>query len=228
MKPIKLEDLRPQPASFRLRKFSHDFLLRPVSLADDAWLRETFGAEVEKAMSTEEGMVRLAYRLMAEEDKAIFKPIDRTVLDENGETKNERVGGWRLLLESIEGIDEKTKVARALIHTRGISAPVLDEIIEEEMKKKELMANASPKSAGEPSLISSPPSTDGALSPSGASPSEKSPSPSAESGSDASEPSSSRPHSTGSSSSKAPKEGPPTARRRQPLAERMPNAPSAQ
>lgn len=160
MRALTLQDLKPQSATFHLRKYDRDFTIRTLTLADEAWLQNTFGKDLDEKMKSLEGMCRLVFRLMSEPDKAIFAPQTREAIDEDGNKQTEVLGGWRLFMEAVESMSEKVMVSRALLQTRGISSPIIDEVIGEELKKKELMERLE-SSAGEASSTSSHPSTDG-------------------------------------------------------------------
>lgn len=161
MKPLKLEDLKPEPGKFYLKKFDREFTVRLPTLEDEAWLSQAFGDQAQVELQKVEGMCRFVYRLLSEEDKGFFMSTTREEIDEDGVKRAVTTGGWKAFMASVESMSEKVLMARALVRTRGLSAPVLDEIVQEEIKKKEKAANQLKRSAGEPSLTSSPRNTDG-------------------------------------------------------------------
>lgn len=179
MKPLKLEDIRPQPATFELAKTGRTYELRPIGLDDEKWIRETFGAGVKQVLEGSDlnGLGRIVWRLMREEDRKQFPTSEIDETGEDGVTRKIQVGGVKLLISCIVGIHEKLALHQALLQTIGISKPILDELMEEELKKNLAQASLIP-SAGEASSTSSPQSTDGPSITSGSSLPGKSPSPS--------------------------------------------------
>lgn len=200
MKSLTLEDLRPEPGKFFLRKFDREFTIRIPNLADDAWLQTAFNGIEGNPLQTPEGMCRLVFRLLADGDKEFFKAVESTTIDEDGNEVAVKSGGWKALMESVDGVSEKVLMAQALLSARGFSRPILDQIVEEELKKKASQENPSQKPAGETSSTSLPPNTDGTGTISGLSLGEKSASPSEKSGPGIVGPSQSKQLSMGSSS----------------------------
>lgn len=182
MKPITLEDLRPQPAEFYLRKTDRTYPLRAIGLEDEVWLRSTFGDRLKEIMAGTDmdGLGRIVWRLMREEDRQSFPASEIQETDESGDTRTVRKGGVALLVSNICGLAEKLCIYNALMQTIGISKPILDELMQEELKKNWPAGMTTP-SVGEMSSMLSHPSTAGRSIISGNSPREKSPSPSGKS-----------------------------------------------
>ena len=100
-------------------------------------------------------VARIVYRLMDDKDKEDFSAKDVTLQDENGEKKNIRMGGVKLLFAQITGYAEKMEVYRCLLETIGISRPLQDELMTEaeaeERQKKSLIL---PQTGGLSSTLS--------------------------------------------------------------------------
>lgn len=162
MKALRLEDIRPQPAEFYLKKTDRSYELRPIGLEDEKWLRETFGSRLQSILEGSDvlEMGRIIWRLMKEEDRREFPAYTVEETDELGELQVIRKGGVQSLIQSIVGPSEKIAIHRALLQTIGISKPILDRLTEEELKKNLSLATQIP-SAGVPSSISSRESTGG-------------------------------------------------------------------
>jgi len=136
MKAIKLDDLIPEKATVFLKTVNKGFILRPISLDDQMWIKRKWNDdELKKLLETVDmgELSKLVYRLI--EDKTEFKAQDITEIDEEGEEKKTRVSGPELLRKSIFGDAEKIVVYKALMQTIGISAPMFDEMAGDEIKK---------------------------------------------------------------------------------------------
>ncbi len=160
MKEVRLEDIIPKAATFTLARTKKTYHLRPVSLADEVWLKTEFGDDLQKIFS-EINMVaisRIVFRLLEDEDKAEFAQKTVTIMNEQGEKAEEKMGGASLLHALISGFAEKMAILQALLQTIGISRPVADALVDVEKKKvREAVLTAT----GVGSSMLFPPSTDG-------------------------------------------------------------------
>lgn len=129
---LDLKDIVPKTASFKLKGTGLRHQIRPITLADEIWLEQTFVDEegnMPNIADNMEHLARVVYHQL--EDKTPFKSQKVTLIDEDGiETKTE-MGGYKLLLSLISGIQEKVDILNAWLATIGISRP-----IQEEIKKK--------------------------------------------------------------------------------------------
>jgi hypothetical protein len=181
MKPISLEDLKPQSAEFYLRGPDRTYRIRPINLADEAWMKRTFGAELAQKTQDPEGLCQILFHQLEDEDKKDFSPVERDTFDEDGNPVKEKIGGWRLLMSKVSGLPEQVGMSKALLQARGFSAPLIDEMVRDELKKKEIQESPSLKPTGDMSSTFLPQNTVGPLSRSGDSLGAKSTSPSGES-----------------------------------------------
>lgn len=141
---MNLMQLKPKESSFELKAASSKngtsrvFRMMPITLADEVWLDETFGADGLHKIFTEINMgqiARVAFRFIHNEDKAFFKVREVTFITEDGLEEIVMLGGVELFKNMISGNDEKLAVIDALLDNIGISRPETDEV-EEEPKKK--------------------------------------------------------------------------------------------
>jgi hypothetical protein len=135
---LQLEDLVPQESEFKLRKTGKTYCLREVTAADEGWFQKTFGESLVKRFENLESecVCRIAFRLMVEKDKQEFASQTVTIMNEEGETVEIRLGGWELFMHYVSGLAEKVEISKAVLQAIGVSRPVLDKIEEEEIKKK--------------------------------------------------------------------------------------------
>jgi hypothetical protein len=135
MQKLELTDLFPETGMFTLRATGdHVHKLRPVSLADHAWLEQNLGGKeaVEKAFSTQDlhALSRLVFHLL--EDKTPFAAEEVEEWSEDGELLGtKKVGGAAKLRAFIRGTSEQIAVLHALLTTIGISQPILEKLEKE-------------------------------------------------------------------------------------------------
>jgi hypothetical protein len=136
-----------------------------VSLADEAWMQERFGGpagitEVFKGPRWQD-VFRIAFHQL--EDQSAFAPQEVTVMnEETGASAKHMIGGYKLFFGLAVGIGDKQNVLLALLETIGFSRPIVDKIIEEEMKAAALSPEKkSDLNAGERSSTPSPANTAG-------------------------------------------------------------------
>ncbi len=164
MREIKFEELVPELSQFSLKKTGKSYRLNLMSAADAQWAKKKFGEE------NIEGLIRdtdleffcaFAIRLMFEEDREDFASREVKTMNEDTGVKGVAVmGGANLLKHMISGKLEFKGMIDAILETMGVSQPLIEKIVADELKKKELEAL---RSVGPESLTSSPQSTDGNL-----------------------------------------------------------------
>jgi hypothetical protein len=129
MKPIRLEDLIPQAASFTLKKTGNTYHLRPINLQDEIWLKKAFGDQIDvifREVRMPE-ICRLVFHQLEDADKEEFLAKNVTIINEEGEKLTVRMGGAELLFASISGHAEKIKIFEAILQTIGVSRPMLED-----------------------------------------------------------------------------------------------------
>lgn len=135
---MKLTDMIPKESKFYLKKANRSFILNPISLDDEIWLKNTYGEsgvqEVFETVNIEE-ISRIVFKLMRNEDKEYFKIRDVEFVNEDGESETIKVGGINLLRQMTHGWGEKVALLNALLDNIGYSRPEL----KEDLKKKVTM-----------------------------------------------------------------------------------------
>lgn len=165
MKPLKLEDLCPQQGRFRLKSTGEtEYTLRPMTLADRAWINATFPGKIDKIFSQLQAneLSQIVYRLMDDDSKAKFKPRSVRIFNEDtGVETSGEVGGWRLLAAIAQGgLQELEGMMKALLHTIGISEPIIEELAKVDESAEKKTPDPAELSAGAPPSTSLPASTD--------------------------------------------------------------------
>jgi hypothetical protein len=139
---LEIKDIKPQKATFKLEYNQKEYHLRPLSLNDRLWLEETFGQEKLNTIFTTiemDSICRIVFHLMENEDKEEFVAQDVTIINEDGEKKKVRLGGYKLLRGMlICGISEIELMMQALLKTIGIGEKVLDKLIPKDQKKNQI------------------------------------------------------------------------------------------
>jgi hypothetical protein len=153
---ITLEDIVPQPAKFKISRMNKEYTLRPFSLADELWVKSHFGEHASKMFTDVdlEKICQLAFHQFIERED--FKLQIVKFVDDNGHTVQTEIGGWKLLMTLIAGPTEVEGLIKAILQTQGLSSPILDQISKEQDDIKKKM-----RPIGQPSSMSSQPSTVG-------------------------------------------------------------------
>lgn len=146
MKPVELKDLNPQGAQITLRKTGKTYRLRPVNLADEKWMAETFGNDLEKIFRDIHmvQIMRIVFHQLEHEDKADFCQQNVEFMNEEGVTITKKIGGAELLFWMIEGMEEKIQIFQALMQTIGISRAMIEGPASEEEKKSPVSLQTGP------------------------------------------------------------------------------------
>lgn len=175
MKPISLSDLTPEGATFTLHSTPGvEYKLRPINLADENWLAETFGKDLDAVFREVRMMpiARICFHQMETESKRMFAQQDVVFINEEGVETTKKIGGAELLFWQMQGgMNEKMEVFLALMKTIGISRDLITQSVDNpelakaalEVKKK----NPSSRPTGRGSLTSSRKRTGGPRSTSG-------------------------------------------------------------
>lgn len=168
---MKLEDIRPERASFKLKATGKEYWIRPFNLQDELWLQKQYGEGLKKIF--EEGrfhdICRLAYRQLESREDFIKQKV--SVVNETGDKEEVELGGLDLFFAIVQGMEEKLAILQALLAAIGMSRPIQEGLIADEMaamKKKAEKEAATPthsnpneNPSGIKSSTPSPSSTDG-------------------------------------------------------------------
>jgi hypothetical protein len=138
---VTLDDLIPEHATFTLKSTGKIYIIRPVNLDDQVWVKKNIGDEtmIEKAFSglDPDVITKLVYRLMDQDGRTDFMARDCSEINGDGEQQSYRLTGPQALCKAIEWPQEFIEVFRALLKTIGISNPILDKLGMDIIKKKE-------------------------------------------------------------------------------------------
>lgn len=140
---MKLSELLPQGTSFHLSQLGEDLTLRPITLADEIWLNETFGETGVSEMFSTLNFIeisRVVYRLLDNESKAKLKKKKIVLFNEDGDESEHEIGGLKLLQLSISGIAEKEAIVGGLLKCLGFTDKMIDDLVDDEQdddKKKD-------------------------------------------------------------------------------------------
>lgn len=144
MSDMKLEDMVPEQAEVILypNGVAKHYMLRKVTLEDEAWMAKVFGQAKLQEMFANVEMHNIAKVIFHQlEQKADFLPREEKGYDDNGEEVIVRVTGPDLLMRAIVGKKHQLEILQALLKIIGASQPILDEaekkVVETSKKKTE-------------------------------------------------------------------------------------------
>lgn len=164
MNPLKLEDIIPQASEFTLSATGKTYRLRPISLDDEVWLKQTFGESIKEVFEEVKmfEVCRIVFHQMEPESQKDFIKQNVKIVNEEGDSETLNIGGYKLLFSMVAGTREKMDMFKALLQTIGISRPILDKIGKVELEKKnEELNQLMSKPTGLKSSTTSQPLTDG-------------------------------------------------------------------
>lgn len=163
MEKFDLNYISPQPATFTLAAIpDREFHLRPVSLADQAWMRDKFGDRLQSIFKFAQfdELVRIVFHQLIPEDQAFFQKKSVKFVSEDGETCEMFLGGVKLLQSLVFGPTEAMKVVESLTTAIGVSRAMLDKIETLESEKKSLTESEPANPIGPMSSTFLAPNTD--------------------------------------------------------------------
>lgn len=139
-KPVTLESLNPQDASFTLEAIPDvEFRIRKINLDDQVWLKTKFPSKdvINEVFNGLDAKVlsELIYHQLDQEGRKHFPSFTKEIIDDEGDTRHVKVSGPEAFRRKIVGTNEFVRIFNALTKTIGISIPSLDNISVEEVKK---------------------------------------------------------------------------------------------
>jgi hypothetical protein len=138
MSDFELEDFDPNFGEFTLSQTKKTYHLRKITLADEIWLKNKWGAEALQKIFSEVDIpriVEIAFRQLTEEDKQEFKCKKVKFIDDKGKELETEIGGTELLFWLIAGWEDKKQILDALVVAAGLSRPNI-KVEDGEVKKK--------------------------------------------------------------------------------------------
>lgn len=138
--PIELEDIIPEPGEFILRKTGDRVhRLRPINLEDHTWITKNIGDEkrVKEIMEGKDlaELCKLIYHQL--EDRAQFPSRLEVQINDEGDEVERKITGPQALAQCVVSKIDQRDLYVALLKTIGISQPILDKILNKDVKKKE-------------------------------------------------------------------------------------------
>ncbi len=128
---LKLEDLIPLPTSFKLKQFKDfEFNLRPCTGGMLVYMAHSIGnIETLLANPSIENISKIALTLMEYDSAVKFKKQQVKIIDLEGNEKEIEIGGYKLLMQTIQGIEEQYSVYRAILLSLGYKKEQADDLI---------------------------------------------------------------------------------------------------
>lgn len=142
-----LDQLMPEDAEVTIG--GKVYGLRKLNLHDEAWLKQ-FG-NIDKRFKAEDMdfMAKMCFRQL--KDKADFLPKEESGYDNDGNEITVKLTGPQRILLAMAGPSAKFNLIEALMVTIGISRPMFNQMIEDAVKKNELIMEAAMNPIGEKS-----------------------------------------------------------------------------
>lgn len=138
---VNLEDIDPQWGEFTHQGVT--YRLRPFSLADRVWLQRRFPKLHRFDQAAMDELCIIAFNQLDSEQKQEFKKRKVKLVNEDGDSSEVMMGGVELFMAKFMNSPTLVKnLLQALLHTIGISEPIVKQITAEldAVKKKEMEA----------------------------------------------------------------------------------------
>ena len=136
---MNLADMKPKESKLKISTIKQELTLRPITLADEAWLDSEYGADEIQKIFTDVKIVeisRIVFRLLEIESKKLFKKQKVDFVTEDGDVKEVELGGVELLKRACVGWDDKMALIQALIDNLNISRPEQKETSKKKRSRK--------------------------------------------------------------------------------------------
>lgn len=155
---MKLEDLIPQKPVFTLASTGKEYELRIPNLEDRVeMIRICGGADQIFQVFKEQKwpiICRIIYRLM--KDKSEFLAVKEKVVDDDGFEKEVMTLGYTRLLRAIGNQTESILILGALTTAITSGEPMIQEYVENEVKKNNLILTGATSSTESPPSMATP------------------------------------------------------------------------
>lgn len=131
---MKLSDLKPRRASFKLSATKKEYFLRPLTPNDAVIIEKNVG-DLRGALNSGKisDLFKIAYLQLEPECTMDFKKKQVKFVDMSGNYKTEEIGGHLLFISLIANLEEQFDVIKACLVSMGVP----DESIKELMEKKD-------------------------------------------------------------------------------------------
>lgn len=163
MEKLEFADVIPAEPKFLISAMPGiELAVRPPNMRDHVWFCDNYetllGAQKILADRNWEEICRIVYYLFGEEDRARFPAVTKTFTNDRGVQEKRTYFGYQVLLAALKGIEEATGMLQALTRAIMASNPIIEEAVNQEIKKKLLEME---EQIGEKSATSSTPNTAG-------------------------------------------------------------------
>lgn len=134
MKEVEIEDLIPEDATITLG--GKEYEMRKFNVEDEVWLKKTFGKGLQLIFQGLEydQISRIIFRQL--KDKTDFMPTEEEALDDDGYKITKKITGPDMVLRKICGMKEKNEAIYSIVQLLGVSRPIMDKLVEQEMEEK--------------------------------------------------------------------------------------------
>lgn len=142
---MKLEELIPEESKFYIKSLDRELRLRPFTLSDELWVSREFGhKEIENSFRDKidpSVLCQLIYYQLIDEDKRLFKSIEESCVDEDGNDSVKKLKAYEVLARHVTGgYKEQMEMFNAYFKCRGFT---LDEkSIDANPVKKKIMTRS--------------------------------------------------------------------------------------
>ena len=128
---ISLESLIPKATSFTLRQFGEFcFKLRPCTGGMLVDMTHSIGnIETLLGAPSIENISKIALTLMEYSSAVKFKKQQVKIIDIEGNEKEIEIGGYKLLMQCVQGIEEQYSIYRAILLSLGYKKDQADDLI---------------------------------------------------------------------------------------------------
>ena len=122
---MKLEDIKPPRSSFKLSSNNKEYFIRPFTLEDEIWAKNTLGDDIDNIFRGDsvdfDQFTRLIYRVIG--DKSDFKKVTSTTYDDDGDEIELSIGGYKKFQTMVYNMDDKISILKAFNEVMAKSRP---------------------------------------------------------------------------------------------------------
>lgn len=131
---MELTDLIPERVKWEPKAGENvlELYFRPFCLEDESWLRRNYpGDELQKVFSTLNAteLSRICYHQLEPESKRSLMNVKFMDIDEEGKDIEVGKNGPEKIRLMVKGYSETMDLLNCLLKTRGLSVPLLEEIV---------------------------------------------------------------------------------------------------
>lgn len=134
MESIKIEDFVPEDADITIG--GKVYGMRKINVDDEVWLKTRFGKSIQAIFQNMEfdQIAKLIFRQL--KDKSDFLPEVLKEYDDDGNAIEVTVTGPQKIMRQMTGVAEKNEAIFSVVQLIGISRPMMDKLVDEEIERK--------------------------------------------------------------------------------------------